>query len=531
MPVLAAIDCGSNSFHLLIVRSIPGQPGWEILARERSMVRMAEGRIDLSLAPGAIDRGIEALVRFARVAREYEAERVVAVATSAIREAPNAETFLHRALEEAGIEVEVISGTEEARLIYLGVRSTLDLGERPSVIIDIGGGSTEIVLGTRDGIRFSRSLKIGAVRLTEQFLGMDPIDPEAYYRLVAHVKGTLHQLVPYMREVGYEGAIATSGTASALIELDAVRGGLEPPRNVTGSVLSMDRLTALETLVRQLPLRDRQKLEGLPQRRADIIVAGAAILRTILEELDLDGYTGCDRALREGLVVDALARAGWSSEPMEGPVRVRERAIDDMAERFGVERPHATQVRRLALDLFDQTRSLHGLDDGSREILAGASYLHDVGFHVNHSSHHKHSHYLIRHAEWVGFHDPEIQLMAVVARYHRRSLPKDKHGEFRELAPIQQARALKLIALMRVADALDHAGDQVVESVSLRLDDGETICFARLKPGASLDLWDVQMKADGWLRAFGHPLRVVAVQPSIGTGPLAAPGAGTVRPG
>lgn len=525
MPVLAAIDCGSNSFHLLIVRTLNGVPGWEILARERSMVRMAEGRLDLHLAPEATERGIEALARFARVAREHGADRIVAVATSAIREAPNAEGFLSRARDEAGIEVEVISGTEEARLIYLGVRSALDLGNRPRVIIDIGGGSTEIVLGTRDGIRFSRSLKIGAVRLTEQFLGMDPIDPEAYYRLVAHVKGTLHQLVPYMREVGFEGAIATSGTASALLELDAVRRGLEAPKNVTGLALPMDRLTSLETLVRQLPLRERQKLDGLPQRRADIIVAGAAILRTILEELDLDGYTGCDRALREGLVVDALARAGWQTDGLEGPVRVRERAIVDLAERFGIERPHAAQVRRLALDLFDQTRTLHGLDEADREILAGAAYLHDVGFHVNHSSHHKHSYYLIRHAEWVGFHDPEVQLMAVVARYHRRSLPKDKHAEFRELSPLQQARALKLIALMRVADALDHAGDQVVEQVSVRLDEAETVCFARVKPGSGLDLWDVQVKADAWLRAFGQPLRLVEVQPTTGTGPLAAPGA------
>ena len=423
------------------------------------------------------------------------------------------------------IEVEVISGTEEARLIYLGVRSIRDLGDRPTVIIDIGGGSTEIVLGTRDGIQFSRSLKIGAVRLTEQFLGMDPVDPEAYYRLVAHVKGALHQLVPLMREVGYDSAIATSGTASALLELDTARQGMDGSRNGTGLALPMDRLTALEAMLRQMPLRERHKLEGLPQRRADIIVAGAAILRTILEELGLDGYSGCDRALREGLVVDALARAGWSAEPQEGPVRVRERAIKDLAVRFGVERPHAEQVQKLALDLFDQTRPLHGLDDASREVLAGASFLHDIGFHVNHSSHHKHSHYLIRHAEWVGFHDPEIQLMAVVARYHRRSLPKDKHPEFRELSPAQQVQALKLIALMRVADALDHAGDQAVENISIRLDADETICFARSRAGKTLDLWDVQVKADAWPRAFGQPLRVVAVPPMVGTGPLTAPGA------
>ena len=246
MKVLAAIDCGSNSFHLLVVRVDETRGTWETVAKDKEMVRLAADLQDGMLSEAAQERGIQALKRFRQMAKSLGAERLLATATSAVREAHNGAEFIARAEREAGVTVEVISGNEEARLIYLGVTSALHYGGRKAAIIDIGGGSTELVIGSAAEPLFTRSLKIGAVRLHEQYLQGETIDPEAYYRLVAHVKGTLHQIVPSMREIGYDFAIATSGTALTLAEIDAHASGLPAQKSMNGYVLTRERLHALE---------------------------------------------------------------------------------------------------------------------------------------------------------------------------------------------------------------------------------------------------------------------------------------------
>ncbi|HEY9855405.1 MAG TPA: Ppx/GppA phosphatase family protein [Stenomitos sp.] len=527
MKTLAAIDCGSNSFHLLIVRVDAEHHTWETIAKDKEMVRLASRDFAQTqlLSDEAVQRGVEALKRFKKLADQHGADRIVAVATSAVREAKNAETFLKRAEEEAGIAVEPISGTEEARLIYLGVTTAVNFRGRKAAIVDIGGASTELVIGTPTELLFARSLKIGAVRLYEQFLKEDPLPAEAYYRLIAHVKGILHQLVPVMREVGYDFLIATSGTALTLGEIDAAQYG-KPPKGMNGYKLSRDRLHALEQRLRQLPMKERQKIEGLPPRRADIIVSGAGILSTIMDELDMPQLVLCDRALREGIVLDALYREGILEDAAHIHDNVRSRAIRATGERFGYDAAHGEHVAQLALSLFDQTESLHGLPRSYRDLLEGAALLHDVGFHINHSSHHKHSYYLIRHAELLGFHEPEIELMANVARYHRKSLPKDKHLNFKALTPQQREAAGKLIALLRVADALDHSGMQVVKDVSVRLEGPETVFFVQADDSCDVETWGALEKADAWSKYMGTQVRFVqvpVVRGAGGTGPLTLP--------
>lgn len=528
MKTLAAIDCGSNSFHLLIVRVDEARHTWETIAKDKEMVRLASRDFAETqlLADDAIQRGVDALKRFKRLADQHGADRIVAVATSAVREARNAEAFLKRAEAEAGVSVEPISGTEEARLIYLGVTTAVNFRGRKAAIVDIGGASTELVIGTPTELLFARSLKIGAVRLYEQFLKEDPIPPEAYYRLIAHVKGVLHQLVPLMREVGYDFLIATSGTALTLGEIDAALDGLKPPKGMNGYKLQRDRLRTLEQRLRQLPMKERQKVEGLPPRRADIIVSGSGILSTVMDELDMPQLVLCDRALREGIVLDALYREGILEDAEHIHDHVRSRAVRAAGERFGYDATHAEHVTRLALAIFDQTVSLHGLPRSYRDLLEGAALLHDVGFHINHSSHHKHSYYLIRHAELLGFHEPEIELMANVARYHRKSLPKDKHHNFKALSPQQREAAGKLIAILRVADALDHSGTQVVKDVSVRLEGQETVFFVQADEACDVETWGALEKADAWTRFLGTLVRFVqvpVVRGAGGTGPLALP--------
>lgn len=524
MKILAAVDCGSNSFHLLIVRVDEERHTWETIAKDKEMVRLASRDFAQTqmLCEDAIQRGVETLRRFRRQAEQHGADQIVAVATSAVREARNAEAFLKRAESEAGVLVEPISGTEEARLIYLGVTTAVNFRGRKAAIVDIGGASTELVIGTPTELLFTRSLKVGAVRLYEQFLKEDPVRPEDYYRLIAHVKGILHQLVPLMREVGYDFLIATSGTALTLGEIDAVSEG-HGPRGMNGYKLTRDRLRSIEQRLRALPLKERQKVEGLPPRRADIIVAGAGILSTVMDELDMPQLVLCDRALREGIVLDALYRAGILEDAEHVHDHVRARAVRATGERFGYDAAHGEHVARLALSIFDQTVSLHGLPKSYRDLLEGAALLHDVGFHVNHSSHHKHSYYLIRHAELLGFHEPEIELMANLARYHRKSLPKDKHPNFKALTPQQRDAACKLIAILRVADALDHSGLQVVKDVSVRLEGQETVFFLQADAGCEVETWGAIEKADAWTKYLGTTVRFVQVpivRGAGGTGPL-----------
>lgn len=524
MRTLAAIDCGSNSFHLLVVRVDDAGHSWEIIAKDKEMVRLAAALEAEELTAAAMDRGVAALRRFRLLAEEHGAERIVAVATSAVREARNGELFIARALREAGVTVECISGPEEARLIYLGVTSAINFRGRKAAIVDIGGGSTELVIGTATELRFARSLKLGAVRLHEQYLNTDPVTTDGYYGVIAHVKGSLHQLLPLMREVGYDFLIASSGTALTLAELDALDLGLDP-KGLNGYHLTRERLRELEYRLCALPLKERAKLPGLPPRRADIIVAGAGILGTLMDELGMSELVTCERALREGIVLDALYREGVLEDARHVHDRVRSRAVRAIGERYGYDAVHAEHVARLALSIFDQTQALHGLPRNARDLLEGAAILHDIGFHISHTGHHKHSYYLIRNAELVGFHEPEIELMANVARYHRKSLPKDKHANLRALTPPQRDVMSKLAAILRLADGLDHAGARTVQQVSVRLDPGVTAFFVQADGPCDVDLWGATAKSDGWQRTFGTAVQFVPVPVLRGvgaTGPLPA---------
>lgn len=525
MKTLAAIDCGSNSFHLLVVRVDEARRSWDTIAKDKEMVRLASDLTDLELSTAAMDRGVAALKRFRQVAESFGVERLVATATSAVREARNGLEFIARAEREAGVTVELISGTEEARLIYLGVTSAVNFRGRKAAIVDIGGGSTELVIGTATELLFTRSLKLGAVRMHEQYLKGEVIEPDAYYRLIAHVKGTLHQIVPLMREVGYDFLIATSGTALTLAEIDAYEQTVAAPKVMNGYVLPKSRLHALENRLRTMSLKERQRMAGLPPRRADIIVAGAGILSTVMDELGISELKLCDRALREGIILDALYREGLLEDAGHIHDHVRGRTVRAIGERYDYDRVHGEHVAKLALSIFDQTQPLHGLARTYRDVLEGAAVLHDVGFHINHSSHHKHSYYLIRHAELLGFHEPEIELMANVARYHRKSLPKEKHLNFKVLSPEHRDVALKLISILRIADALDHSCEQKVKEVSVRLEPQETVFFIQAEGDCDVEIWGALDKADAWTKFLGTLVRFVrvpAVRGSGGTGPISA---------
>jgi len=504
MQVVAAIDCGSNSFHLLVVRVDEATQTWEAIAKDKESLRLADAESG-KLATQAIDRGIEVLARFRAVAEAHGAERVVAVATSAIRDARNGDVFLERAEREAGVPISLILGAEEARLIYLGVASAYDFAGRKIAIVDIGGGSTELIVGTATELLLNRSVKLGAVALTASFHDSDPISPDSYQELLEHVHHTLQPVTAAMRGIGFDALVGTSGTIENLCAIDAAAKQVACK---TGYALSAVALREIERDLRGRTYEERLQVPGMSGRRADISVAGARCLRSVVDLLDVDELTFCDRALREGVILDLLYREGVLRGGEQGPQRVRQRAVRDLAERYRADLRHAEHVATLALALFDQLAALHGVPRAYRDVLEGAAVLHEVGLLIAREAYHRHSFYLIRYAEILGFHDDEIRLMANLARYHRGSLPKKKHDTYMEMSFDHRTVARRLIAILRMARALAKSRTGAVVDLTLEAQGNRVTVVLHAGGTCDVELRAAERKGEIFAKYLGVDMQV-----------------------
>ncbi|HEX6165160.1 MAG TPA: Ppx/GppA phosphatase family protein [Acidimicrobiales bacterium] len=517
--VLAAVDIGTNSVHLVVARV--DEERIEVLEREREMVRLGSSAGDMRHLEGdAIDRGIEALVRFQQVAAIHGAT-LRAVATSAVREADNRGEFLARA-RAVGVDVEVISGFEEARLIHLGVLRAVPVYDKQVVVVDIGGGSTEVVVGRRGEVLASRSLKLGAIRLTRRHFPGEVLERGAVEACRRDVRAAL---VPAVREVeraGFDVAVGSSGTIEAVCRMVAARDGAAVPRtlnNMTISRADIDRV--VRRLAKAPTVKDRAKVPGLDPGRADIVLAGALILEQLVHAIGAGELTFSDHALREGVLLDTWRREHGGS--LHHLSDLRRRSVVRMVDRMDEDPAHSAQVADLALQVFDGTGTRHGLGDDSREVLEAAALLANVGLFVSHAGHHKHSYYLIRNSELLtGFTDREIELIAQVARYHRKSPPRKKHAEFAALGRDDQRRVRVLAGILRVAVGLDRNHGARVASVTCRDGPaGELVVEVTPRPGqdVSLELYAASARAELLADALGAPVEVVEAAGE----PLAAP--------
>src|SRR3954451_16050760 len=488
MPqTLAAVDVGTNSLHLVVAR-LSGSTGFEVIAREKEMVRLGSGGGDMKrLSPDAIERGVETLARFKRIA-DVSSAPMRAVATSAGREAENHDVFIARAREGAGLEVERLSGVGESRLIHLGVLQALPVYDRRILLCDIGGGSTELLVGERGEVLVSRSFKLGAVRLTNRFFPGDRLHPGAVSSCRTFVRATL---AGFQREVdhhGFEVAVGSSGTIQALAAMAQAATGAPPPRSSNAAVVSADGLAGVvRQLVAAPSVEERAATPGLEAKRADIILAGALILEGVFAQYGVKEMTISDYALREGVLLDTIQRTQGGSLHHLGDVS--RRSVLALAELLDEEPAHSAHVAHLAVELFDATTALHGLDEGCREYLEAAALLANVGLFISHSKHHLHTYYVIRNSErLVGFTDNEIEIIAQVARYHRKSAPKTSHAEFARLDADDQRTVRVLAGLLRVAIGLDRSHDGRVVSVTARVRDDALVIEAVGRPGADLSL-------------------------------------------
>ncbi len=508
---LAAIDIGTNSVHVIVVRVRPDR-SFEIIDREKDMVRLGAGGLDgKGLTDAAMAAGLQALKKFKRLAESHHVDEIIAGATSATREAGNGGDFLDAIAAETGIRPRILPGPEEARLIHLAAAYGTDLTGRRGVVVDIGGGSVEITLGTAARAQLARSFKIGVIRLTERFVRSDPLSRRDERRLVDRVRAEVGAHVGQIRRRGFDRVIGTSGTILSLGALAAQHAGL-PAADVRNLRVSARAFHKLRRHLVELDLQARLALPGLDPRRADLAVAGAVLFDTILHLLGADEFWLCDLALREGLVLDYIQRNAGHIAQIDRYPDVRRRSAVELAERCHYQPAHAAQVARLALALFDRTAALHGLGAREREWLDYAALLHDIGTHISHEGHHRHSQYLIEHGDLRGFEPGEVEAIALIARYHRTGAPKKSHALFASLSGQRRKAVRTLSALLAVAEALDRSHASVVADLDVQDAGGHVLVRVQPAGDAELEVWDALRHLAPLERVFAKPVRVEVVR-------------------
>jgi exopolyphosphatase / guanosine-5'-triphosphate,3'-diphosphate pyrophosphatase len=468
--VLAALDLGTNSFHLVVARHTGGE-GFDVMTREREMVRLGHGGSDMKeLAPEAIDRAVACLRRMRRIAESHGASELRAVATSATREATNADVFLERARTDAGVEIEIISGLEEARLIHLGILQAVPVFDERVLIVDIGGGSTEILIGEGGETLAARSFKLGAVRLTDRFFPGGDVDPDAVAACREYIRSVLTHFEREADEYGFDVAVASSGTAEAIARMAHAERGSPAMRTFNCFEFRRDELaTVVERLCAARTPGQRAKIPGLDSGRADIAPAGALILDEIAERFGADAFTFSEGALRDGVLLDTVERISGNLEGRSHLRDVARRSVRQLLDRCDDDPAHSAQVARLAVTLFDGLEPLHGLGPIERDLLEAGALLANVGLVVSHSKHHHHSYYVIRNSELTGLTDHEIELIAQIARYHRKSNPKNSHEPFAALGHDDQQLVRTLAGVLRIAIGLDRCHERRVAGVRTEL--------------------------------------------------------------
>ena len=514
---VGAIDIGTNSTHLLVASVDPALGTFSIIQAEKSTTRLGERDPETGeLSAAAMERGFKTLRRFLDLANSHQVEQVVTAATSAVREAPNGRDFLQSIKDELGIEVDLVSGPEEARLIYLGVLSGMSFGERPHLLLDIGGGSTELILADSRDARALTSTRVGAVRLQRDFIKEEPLSPQRRSFLQAFIQGSLEPAVDKVLRRIKSGEkpvlVATSGTAMAIGALAASEDD-RPPLKFHGYKVSRSRLDrVVERLVVMTPAQ-RREISAINDRRAEIIVPGALILQTTMKMLAVDGLVLSERALREGLIVDWMLRQGLLEDRFSFQSSIRQRTVIHQVQRFAVNQERAGKVASHALTLYDRTKGVIHQDDGQgRELLWAASMLHTCGQHINLSAYHKHSWYLIRHGELLGYSEAEHLMVAAIARYHRRSLPKKRHESWQALITRENRKCVaEMSLLLRLAAAIDRRPEPVVMSLSVDASQHQLrieLVPDRSNRDLSLEQWSLESCAETVQAASGVELSV-----------------------
>jgi exopolyphosphatase/guanosine-5'-triphosphate,3'-diphosphate pyrophosphatase len=503
---LAAIDIGTNSIRCIVVE-VMEDGAFRVLTDEKATVRLGENlTAGGSIVPTAWHRAMESLLRMKKIAEGYGVELVESVATSAVRRAANGGEFIRAVEERTGIRVTIISGEEEARLVSLSVLNNFDLEGVRYGMIDIGGGSVEIVTALGNHVEEFYSLELGAVEMTERFLLHDPVADDDLAKLFRHVRVSLKEAFDG-EEVKVQYLVASGGTITSIASMIMAmrREGYDTAHGY--EVLRSDIVHLLAMLQRK-GLQERRQIPGLNPDRADIIIAGVAVIGEMMRFFDANILRVNERGIREGLILDSLHKHDLI--PQSGRRRTWRAAALDFARSCLVDEEHAGHVAKLALEMYDVLAEPFSLGERERRILETAALLHDAGYFISYTSHHKHSYHLIRHADLLGFTPREREIIANTARYHRKSLPRKKHESFARLTEEDRLLVCRLGGILRLADGLDRRRSSLVSKVVATLT--RTVFRLSLEGNEdlSVEVFSGKEKGDLFENAFKRKL-VIAV--------------------
>ncbi|MEO8189820.1 MAG: Ppx/GppA phosphatase family protein [Acidobacteriota bacterium] len=499
MNSLAAIDIGTNSIKLLIA-SVEDDGTLDVLSREKSMVRLGSETLATGRLPDeAMEAGASTVEQFLRSIRGAGAELARAVATCAVREASNAEKFVDTVKRRTGVSIDVISGDEEARLINLAVRSEFPSRLDPLFLVDIGGGSTELVVSDGSRVLFSESLPLGVVRLADRFSKTDPPSDKDRKRMKREIEAVAKRAVAAVRRAGFKTCVGSSGTIQSLslVYEGAVLGREPAPSG--HRTLTRSGLKNVNRILQRTTSKEKLRISGLDPRRRDISVPGGLLLAWILKHSGASSIVVGERGLREGILLDHAVGAK-SRRAVDRDVRAR--SVDRLLRRSNAEVLHAAHVSRIALEIFDQTHAVHQLSATEREWLQYGALLHDVGCYVGYSKHQRHSYYLITHGDLTGFSAEEVEVLGLLALYHKGGGPKTRHESWNSLDSYRRAAVEKLSAILRIADGLDRSHKQLVTAVTCRVRRRKVEIESAARGDCEAELDAARRKSDLFERVF-----------------------------
>ncbi|MEX0608142.1 MAG: Ppx/GppA phosphatase family protein [Balneolaceae bacterium] len=507
---LAAIDLGTNSFHAVIA-DVYSDGSFRTLDTFKEMVQLAKGGLENRLSDGAFKRGMKALRNIKRLCDSYECDKVLAYATSAIRESANGGEFIQRSIDELDIKINAIPGKVEAELIGYAVQHGVKLGKKPALMVDIGGGSVEFIIGNDKEFFFLASKKLGVSRMTGVFKPSDPITPKDIEKLETHYAGQLKDVIGAVSTHQIETIIGSSGTMQNIGLMIAARQHKSADVKLNELVYSADDFASFYSDFIKLNSKERQKVAGLDSKRVSFINTGVVLLRYLIRECGIKKVRISSQALKEGIIIRYLKKdmigLPWNGDFADP----RRRSIFELLRKCAWHESHSRHVANMALTIFDVLKDELELSKNDRELLEFASYLHDIGYYISHSAHHKHALYIIRNSELRGFKEEEIEIMANVARYHRRSTPKKRHGEYWKMSPEIRRRIKKLSGILRVADGLDRSHYQNVKQLDVFLGEQELKLNIRTEGEPYLEIWGAMRKSTLLQEVTGRKVKIERV--------------------
>lgn len=505
---IAAIDIGTNSFHAVIVE-VSADGSYTTLDTFKEMIGLGSDVANHEIAPDTMEKAVAAMKHIRLLCDHQHVDTILAYATSAVRESVNGGDFIQRVIDETGIKVQAIPGKREAELIGIAVQHALHLTDEPVLVMDIGGGSVEFIICNRKKIFFLESIKIGVSRSAALFIKADPVQKKEIDLLKSFYSDAL---LPVFEAVTLYKPIALVGSSGTMENIAAmISSRLTGQTSVSLNQFEYHRKD-LEKLVKEflfLKREDRLKVHGLDTKRVNFIIPGLVLAQLVLEKTGLEVIKTSTYALREGMIIDFINSNKKQFELLEEFPDNRERSVFQLLKKCSWHEKHSTHVSKIALKLFDDLRAHHDLTNQDRELLRYACLLHDIGYHISHTAHHKHALYIIQHAELKGFDQNEIAILAHVSRYHRRSTPKKRHLEYAALPKEIQKKIKKLAAFMRVADGLDRSHFQIVTHLKAELKPTYTQIAISSQNDPQVEIWGASRKCELFCDLFERPIEIV----------------------